>query len=236
MPHFISVRGTVKHPETGEMAVVQDKGYSFCNCKNIWYTDWDNIDQRVYGDDYIKKYDTSFMVKAMDAYAKEYFPKILEHKSSGNFLEIGSPNDRLLRNAENAGFTPQRLDIDNSVKDDIETIIGDFEEVEINNKVSVIWTSHVFEHFKDPIKCIYKCHDLLEDGGLLFVSMPDPFFIDWSSPYMWAHWHIREHHIMWDMESFIDVVEEAGFECVLKHRNLYSNFICNGDFHLLFKK
>jgi len=236
MPHFISMRGTVRNPETGELGVVQDKGYSFCNCKNIWYTDWENIDQRVYGDEYVEKYNTDFMAKAMDKYAKEYFPKILKHKTSGYFADVGSPHAKLLKNAKKVGYTPLRIDIDNNTDDDIETLIGDFEYLETDKKMSVIWISHVFEHFKDPIESAKKCYSMLKDGGVLFVAMPDPFFIDWESPYQWSHWHLREHHTLWDMESFIETLEEIGFKCVFKHRNLYSNFICNGDYHLLFKK
>jgi len=62
-------------------------------------------------------------------------------------------------------------------------------------------------------------------------------FIDWKGdPYEWVHWVHKEHHIMWDMDSFVDVIKENGFEIVFAKHNLTQEFSCWGDFHILAKK
>lgn len=239
------VSGTVLHPETGVRSAVADRGYSFCNCRNIFYTDWSNIDHRVYDESYVTRYKSDFVDKSMGEYARIYLPKIMgEIEAKGYFIEIGSPNNTLLKRAQDVGFTPARIDLGVTPDDGIETINSDFESPalfgkvaqQIKGEISVIWTSHVFEHFRDPINALRSCFALLKEGGLLFVAMPDTFFIDMNNVYSWANWQLREHHILWDMDSFIELCEEEGFECVYKHRNLFGNFTCNGDMHLMFKK
>jgi hypothetical protein len=71
---------------------------------------------------------------------------------------------------------------------------------------------------------------------VLFVAMPDPYFIDFSDPYKWGHWHLKEHHMFWDMDSFCAMMERHGFKTVRKHRNVGYDFICIGDYHLIFQK
>jgi len=45
MGHPMYINGTTYDYHTGEVKVHPNKGYSFCNCKNIWYTDWENNKQ-----------------------------------------------------------------------------------------------------------------------------------------------------------------------------------------------
>jgi hypothetical protein len=42
--------------------------------------------------------------------------------------------------------------------------------------------------------------------------------------------------MMWDMDSFVDVCEEAGFSVVFAKHNVDMGFICFGDQHILLKK
>ena len=49
----IMMRGKTHDLETDEIGVVGDRGYSFCNCRNIFFTDWKNIDLGHYDGTYI---------------------------------------------------------------------------------------------------------------------------------------------------------------------------------------
>ena len=118
-------------------------------------------------------------------------------------------------------------------------IYGNFEQDSVYyslQKYDVIYTSHVFEHFKDPVLQISRCYDLLNDNGILMVIMPDPWFINHNHPTLWCHWHIKEHHIMWDMDSFINKAIEKGFKSVYAKRNSGIEFFTLGDYHLVFQK
>ena len=222
-----------------KMFVEKDKGYSFCNCHNIFFTDWSNMDKGEYDDFYIKRYNEPNAKIACWKFAEKYIPIIKEsfgNRSLGKFLEIGSPNDSVLDVAKVNGWHPIGLDLikRNSNHGFLEV---DFENYEFQKKYDAIWASHIFEHFKDPIGMVKKCAKILVEGGILFVVMPDPWFVDWANnPYEWIHWHIKEHHILWDLDSFCAVLEESGFEIIKKHRNTTYEFLCSGDFHIIARR
>jgi predicted SAM-dependent methyltransferase len=158
------------------------------------------------------------------------------NKKLGKFLEIGAPLDSTLDVAKENGWMPLGLDL--IKRESVHPfLVANFEEYETSEKYDVIWAAHIFEHFKDPIGVVEKCASLLIDGGILFVIMPDPWFVDWGdNPYQWIHWNIKEHHILWDRDSFCDVMETFGFEITKKHRNTTYEYLCSGDFHIIGQK
>lgn len=220
-------------------------GYSFCNCRNIFFTNWKNINQGVYDPEYHKKYDNAVSKHLLANYIRTYQDQIIEslnYKTYGKAIEIGCVAPDVLDGLANLGMKTYGLDI---VKHDFgkhESVVADFEDYSGNNiknranTFQLIWASHIFEHFRFPIQAVRHCNKILEPGGLLFVAMPDPYFIDWKSAHLWGHWHINEHHILWDMESFAKVLEEEGFEIIFQKHNIGYEFICIGDFHILARK
>ena len=46
----IMMRGKTHDIEDDTLGVVGDRGYSFCNCHNIFYTSWANIDENIESD------------------------------------------------------------------------------------------------------------------------------------------------------------------------------------------
>lgn len=221
---------------------VEDRGYAFCNCRNIFYTDWSNIDQRVYDDEYYQKYQDK---KVSDSYKAEFkhYLQILKgfNPNIKTFCEIGSSNPALLNEAKKEGWETVMLDINSETKSDIhKVVIGNIENPVISwnlKNMDCIWMSHIVEHLKNPIKALINIKDCISDNGLLFVSMPDPFFIDWNCPSQWGHWALREHHIMWDLDSFIEMMEEIGYECVYSKRfGFEKSFVCVREYHILFRK
>jgi predicted SAM-dependent methyltransferase len=118
--------------------------------------------------------------------------------------------------------------------------LGDFENVksaDLLTKFDYIFMSHVFEHFVRPVDTATEIGKLLNKNGKLFIAMPDPAQIDWDRPYDWQHLWIREHYILWDMESFIGFMEKhAGIKCIHKERNYLTGSIVTGDYRLVFQK
>jgi SAM-dependent methyltransferase len=242
--HPLLVRGIVKNLEDeSRLTLADDRGYAFCNCRNIFYTDWSNIDQRIYDQAYFDKYQHNDSKHIYEAYSKEYFDKLLSYNPGiSSFCEIGAINNSLLNVAKEKGWRTIRLDINKaSTDDEHEIITGDIEKPEVIKKlfdIDVIWMSHLVEHLLDPVQTMKNVHGCLNKDGLVFIAMPDPYFIDWSSPQKWAHWALREHHILWDMDSFIELMEELGYENLVARRNLNATlkFICVLDYHLIFRK
>jgi len=221
-----------------EKLIHPDLGYSFCNCKNIWYTNWSNIWQNVYDSGYEKKHtDEMYRVlahKFLSNQAKKLFPdeKIIGKK----FLDLGSISPYILDNAQEFGFETIGWDIFSHKDFGHRLIIGDFEKTPISETFDIIWASHIFEHFEKPLDALIKCFDLLNPNGRLFIAMPDVFFIDWANVYTWMNWHVREHHIFWDMESFCDEARKIGFEILQMKRNINYDIHVSGDMHLIFRK
>jgi predicted SAM-dependent methyltransferase len=234
----IYVQGLVRNPENFKMAMpVLDRGYSFCNCSNIFYTDWVNIDQRIYDENYQKHYQQEVITEAIRRYSR-YFPMLKEFNSNIKvFGEIGSINQVLLDEAKKEGWGTIGIDINPNVKSEQHSIINwNVEEAIHLRGYDVIWASHIFEHFKDPLTVASNLYNSLNEKGLLFVAMPDPWFINWEHPHQWQHWVLREHHILWDMDSFIEKLENLGFKKVYHKRNIDPDFVCTGDYHLIFQK
>lgn len=240
--HPLLVRGYVADTmDTTIFSPVEDRGYAFCNCRNIFYTDWANIDQRIYDESYSEKYQSEELNESFRKGFEYYYPIISELKIIKRFCEIGAINSTLLDEAKKKDWETIRLDINPASTDENHTIVtGDIENPEISIKlknIDMMWMSHVVEHLKDPLLAMENVHRALTDNGLVFVSMPDPYFIDWHCVSQWGHWTLREHHIMWDLDSFIEAMEELGFECVYSKRYVAQRvFVCLREFHTIFRK
>ena len=213
MPQEGVVKGTIT--KNGVMDI-HDKWYSFCNCHNIFFTDWSNMEQSVYDESYQDKYNNPSVRDTILKITRESFDLI--PKQDGIFAEIGVVTDIVLDEAKDRGYNTVAIDINKTTNTSHPFLSLNPDEDELPTNIGVIWASHVFEHFKDPLVVAKKMYESLKDGGCLFVSMPDPWFIPWDNPYLWAHWHCTEHHIMWDMDSFIDAMREIGFELVVAQR------------------
>jgi SAM-dependent methyltransferase len=224
------IRGICQDMEDGGLHITHDRGYSFCNCWNIFYTDWSNINQSVYDDMYYLKYqckdtetlahqDTTFMFKAF----KNLRP------DAKTFFEIGAVHDYILDDAKEAGYEPEGLDIiEHPSKHPL--TISNFEDFVPTKKYDIVWASHVFEHFKNPEAQLLKMKSMLNENGILFIGMPDTFFIDFDNknPYAWD-WVVTEHHVLWGMDSFIEFAESHGLINIFSDRNTLINKKENGE-------
>lgn len=213
-----------------------DRGYSFCNCKNIFFTDWSNIDTSSYHNpQYAKDHVRDDYREALSKLFRAYKSDFSIHGNGGNrFLDLGTVVSYLMDEAKFYGYDTHGLDISEHKEIGHKMFVCDFDSESINEKFDIIMSNHFLEHIRYPLQAIKKCYDMLNDGGLLFVSMPDTFFINWESPALWAHWIIRQHHILWDMDSFVDEAENIGFRTIIKKHNLDTRPL--RDMHILLKK
>lgn len=213
-----------------------DNGFAFCNCRNIFFNDWKNTEQGVYDEKYSDKYQGEITSKYFQQYFLTYFPLIKKYKHQGRMVEIGCVNKTLLDYFKKMTFETYSLDIIKHEWEGHHNITVDYEKFRTDDKFAVVWASHVFEHFKDPVAAFKSTYEILEEGGVAFIAMPDPYFIDFQHPYSWGHFHLREHHIMWDMDSLCALLKEIGFEIIEAIHNVGTEFICNGDFHVIVRK
>lgn len=216
---LIIMRGLVADIETREIHIAHDKGYSYCNCRNIFYTDWKNIDPTIYDEHYFKKYDSPNL-KKIGTINTELTLKILQNLKPDikTFIEIGSPVDITLDHVSSKGIDVTGTDI--TMRESKHKFYSmDFEASDKTDKYDCIWAAHVVEHFKDPGKAILKFKEMMANDGMLYISMPDTYFIDFDNTIDFD-WVVQEHHIMWNMHDFIEYMEELGFECIYKRRGI----------------
>lgn len=218
--HPMMMKGLSQDIENRSLQMANDRGYSFCNCRNIFYTDWKNIKMETYDEDYFKKYDFSDTKKIATFEAKKFY-EVIKHynKDVNTIFEIGAVQDYVLDVCKERGMITAGIDLVNKTSKH-NVIHGNFEDFKTDLKFDVIWASHVFEHFKDPTAQLKKCLSMLTPGGLLYVAMPDTFFIDFDNEKQidWD-WVIQEHHILWNMNDFASFAEDLGFKCIYKERS-----------------
>lgn len=233
-PHPISLYGIVKDIASRKAMLVGDKGYSFCNCYNIFYTDKSNLDNTIYGESYEESY------AGVEELYKPYFRFIDPSTTGGIFAEVGAVNDVIMDEALVRGYSRAYcFDIGKRNTKHYQ-YLGDFEKVkssDLLHKIDYLFMSHVFEHFVNPKDTATEIGRLLNSGGKVFIAMPDPSQIQWTRPYDWQHFWLREHYILWDMESFVKFMElHSGLKCVHRERNYFTGSIVTGDYRLVFQK
>lgn len=238
--HPVRLAGVIKSIHN-KHEITQEAGFSFCNCKNIFFTDKRNLDKNVYDGTYFDKYSGS------EPMFEKLFEEIIPHVSiihGSKFVEVGPMNHSILNKAEQNSYLPIAVDINPSIEDkfknfvllDLDQLYCKSESNKFPNECGLIWCTHVLEHLQDPLLTMKIFHDKLMADGQVFIAMPDPFFIDWAKAYDWGHWWVREHHTLWDRDTFIKECEKIGFECIYKKRNGAGMFVCNNDFHVILRK
>jgi SAM-dependent methyltransferase len=214
------MKGLSADMENGELFIARNKGYSFCNCRNIFFTDWKNINQEIYDDLYFEKYKCNGAKQLADEETKKMFSVFKKYNPEAkSFFEVGAIHDYVMDRAKEFGYEPEGLDIaPHGSKYPL--ITCSFEQLAPSKKYDIIWASHVFEHFKDPIEALRTCEKMLTEKGLLFVAMPDTFFIDFDhNMVMQWDWVVDEHHILWSMDEWIQLCGEQGWKCLWAERN-----------------
>ena len=115
-------------------------------------------------------YDEKFIVKLCLKYCK---PK--------NILDIGCSTGKLLNTFKEIVPNIELLgiDVDPNAKENAVSelknniLIGDFLDLDFNDKFDIIIFNTVIEHLPNIIKYVEKARHLLTDEGIIFISTPD---------------------------------------------------------------
>ena len=216
MGHPMYINGTTRDYHSDELVLHPNEGYSFCNCKNIWYTDWKNINQ--------EKYHYTERLNSLDIAEDNSsirFRESIDTLSSFNkdikkFLDIGCGLhflDDLIH--KKLGWEVTGIDMNGDLeKNNRKLIVGDIGDKNIFagiGKFDVVLASHVIEHLKDPIKFLYDINDNIEDGGLLLIMSPDPSFLNLVHPSTYTNFGIHQHHTIWNVYDYAQEVKNAGY-------------------------
>jgi len=114
---------------------------------------------------------------------KRRLKKIKRHKKEGTILDIGTGIGQFLWVAKDYFTKCYGTEVSESAVDiarekyKLDVIRGSIEEINYKGIVfDNITLFHVLEHVPNPLTVINKCHDLLEDDGVLFIAVPNELF------------------------------------------------------------
>ena len=107
-----------------------------------------------------------------------YFKPFL--KKEANILDIGSGTGISCILLEKKGYNmigvdpdPKNVKLINSKLKKGKCINSYFEDLELKEKVDVIWITHVIEHLEQPDVLLKKCKEWLVPGGIICIAVPD---------------------------------------------------------------
>lgn len=106
-----------------------------------------------------------------------FIPVIDSFSTKKNILEIGADAGGATRYMIEKGHNVEAIELFKDYADKLMeegiTVYNDlFENINFNKKYDIIVALEVIEHFSDPLKCINKIYDLLNDGGYFIFETP----------------------------------------------------------------
>jgi SAM-dependent methyltransferase len=109
--------------------------------------------------------------------------KITRHSKKGTILDIGTGIGQFLWLAKDCFTKCYGTEVSESAVDiarekyNLDVVRASIEEIDYKGIVfDNITLFHVLEHVPNPLKVIAKCYDLLDDGGVLFIAVPNELF------------------------------------------------------------
>lgn len=160
------------------------------------------------------------LIEQNRAFSSRMIEKVLPFACQGTWLDVGFGNASLLFTAEEYGFKPIGVDLREEnvtrLKElSIEAYCEDLTRLSLPEKVSVVSMADVLEHTPYPKKYLVAANNLIEEGGVLFLSMPNTESMLWKAlnannqnPY----WGELEHYHNFSRTRLYLLLREFGFE------------------------
>lgn len=148
--------------------------------------------------------------------------KVLPFASEGRWLDVGFGNASLLFTAGEYGFHPVGLELRRGNVDDlngigIEAHCVDVHAFQCREKFQVVSMADVLEHMPYPADALRKARELLDEGGVLFLSMPNMDSFAWKAldnNDMNPYWGELEHYHNFGRGRMYALLAECGFRPV----------------------
>ena len=147
-------------------------GYVFYNPRPTW-------DEIVGFYSRMNKYDSWLEeLEERDVLWKRRLRLVKRHTASGSLLDVGTGIAQFLSVARH-DFKVKGTEISRSAiliakqKYDIDVNQGEVEGIEFDLKFDVITLFHVLEHVPNPLSTLTRCKELLNNGGILIVAVPN---------------------------------------------------------------
>ena len=140
------------------------------------------------------------------------------------WLDVGFGNGSLLMTAKEFGFEVFGVDLRKRNVEDIAQfgIAGHYgtlesarNQVAFAQRPTVISMADVVEHEPFPLDCLRTARELIQDSGVLLISMPNasaPLWHYWNANNLNPYWCEIEHYHNFTRESLYGLLEQTGFK------------------------
>lgn len=138
----------------------------------------------------------------------------------GYVLEVGASTGEFLSLFKNAGFKTLGIEPSKSaeyaIKKGLDIKRGYFEKLSLpKNYFDLVIMNHTLEHVKDPGAVLEKANQILKDGGVLYVDVPNAGGL--GSKVLGKYWPYRlpeEHLSQFNKSVLFDLFKRNGFEVI----------------------
>jgi len=141
---------------------------------------------------------------------------LLRHWSFSTVLDVGTGGGEATRIFRAMGKQVWTNDVPARAGIDLD-FPGDVLEIDIPRRFDLVWASHVLEHQRNPGAFIDRCISLLNDDGILCITVP--FMETTGDP----HLQSLGHHNKYDPVSLLYTLACAGLDCRQAAIRLYRN-------------
>ena len=165
-----------------------------------------------------------------------YFRPFLDKKK--NILDIGSGTGVSCVLLEKKGYNvtgvdpdPKNAQLINSKLKKGKCINSYFEDLKIENKIDVVWLTHVIEHLEQPDILLEKCKEWIVPDGIICIAVPDC-----GNPNMLNHSLNNPYHVYhFSKNSLKRLFGKSGYD-VIQCDSLSNLKRTNRRFHKVMRK
>lgn len=176
--------------------------------------------------------------------------KVLTRNAAGRkLLDIGCSAGFFIKAAQNAGFEVDGVEFDPKVariaQERTGTVVmaGSILDLHIEKRFDAITLWDVIEHLSDPGEALRKCHSLLEQNGVLFISTPNsgglyPRISLYLNPVLkeWSHAEPPFHLYQFSKKTMSLLLKANGFEPIRYYSRLIPLSYSFGNPSVLFRR
>lgn len=156
--------------------------------------------------------------------------RIEQHVRSGRLLDIGSGDGRFVHHmaangwdATGIDFSPAARDFASQFSSRARFLVGSLEDYDFRpGRLDLITLWQVLEHIGEPRPLLHRCHDLLDRGGVLVVSVPNiEGFSSQLTGERWWGLDVPRHLVHYSPGTLRRALDQAGFRDIrIRHQLL----------------
>ncbi|MBF0097194.1 MAG: class I SAM-dependent methyltransferase [Magnetococcales bacterium] len=160
-------------------------------------------------------------LEAMHILAGDRVNQVGQYRSSGRWLDVGFGNGALLHAARECGYEPTGIDLQRKrvvelQQQGIEAHCCRLDELALpDGQCAVVSMTDVLEHIPFPTRYLLAAHRLLQEDGVLLLSLPNRESRIWqlldaqnNNPF----WHQIDHYHNFGRTRLYQLLQEYGFQ------------------------